>query len=269
MANANNNAIKTEDQYLVEAVKEYIEEQFGLSKDKNQRNNTLSFDSLVELYTKYTTMSKEDAMKTVLDIISDIIKEHNATDMKLIQFTKDDKVWVFLSNLPDADLLKELDIDYKANAVEIYYSQELLEEGYKMNEALRIEPRMMISVDDHEEIEAITDCLRKEGIDYQVYDTFIELYGDKPVDKFVDKLEKAMHESGLLIEELDEDLQMKKSEEISKFIEELYDLRKESIANEGEYGLGNLVFKEFRNLGYLDNLKELKNKEKSDELSLK
>lgn len=138
-----------------------------------------------------------------------------------------------------------------------------------MNEALRIEPRMMISVDDHEEIEAITYCLRKEGIDYQVYDTLIELYGDKPVDKFIDKLERAMHESGLLIEELDEDLQMKKSEEISKFIEELYNLRKESIANEGEYGLGNLVFKEFRNLGYLDNLKELKNKEKSDELSLK
>ena len=58
------------------------------------------------------------------------------------------------------------------------------------------------------------------------------------------------------------------SEKINDFIEDLYDLRKESIANEGEYGLGNLVFKEFRNLGYLDNLKELKNEEKSKELSL-
>lgn len=58
------------------------------------------------------------------------------------------------------------------------------------------------------------------------------------------------------------------SEKINNFIEDLYDLRKESIDNEGEYGLGNLVFKEFRNLGYLDNLKELKNQEKSKELSL-
>lgn len=58
------------------------------------------------------------------------------------------------------------------------------------------------------------------------------------------------------------------SEKINDFIEDLYDLRKESIAKGGEYGLGNLVFKEFRNLGYLDNLKGLKNKEKSKELSL-
>lgn len=59
-----------------------------------------------------------------------------------------------------------------------------------------------------------------------------------------------------------------KSELISNFIEDLYDLRKDSISTEGEYGIGNLVFKEFRNLGYLDNLKDLKNEERSKELSL-
>ena len=59
-----------------------------------------------------------------------------------------------------------------------------------------------------------------------------------------------------------------KSDDIFDFITELYNLRKESIANEGEYGLGNLVFKEFRNLGYLDNLKKLRRDEKSKELSL-
>ena len=62
--------------------------------------------------------------------------------------------------------------------------------------------------------------------------------------------------------------QLLKSEKINDFIEDLYGLRKESIEKDGEYGLGNLVFKEFRNLGYLDNLKELKNQEKSKELSL-
>ena len=67
-----------------------------------------------------------------------------------------------------------------------------------------------------------------------------------------------------LIERVNEEL----SDDIYDFIEDLYDLRKESIASEGEYGLGNLVFKEFRNLGYLDNLKELRKQEKGKELSL-
>ena len=62
--------------------------------------------------------------------------------------------------------------------------------------------------------------------------------------------------------------ELENSERINDFIEELYELRKESIAKDGEYGLGNLVFKEFRNLGYLDNLKTERNRLKSDELSL-
>lgn len=57
-------------------------------------------------------------------------------------------------------------------------------------------------------------------------------------------------------------------EEIDNFIEDLYNLRKEGIAKDGEYSLTNLIFKEFRNLGYLDNLKELKRKLKSRDLSL-
>lgn len=67
---------------------------------------------------------------------------------------------------------------------------------------------------------------------------------------------------------LDEEVKTDKIEEIEDFIEDIYDLRKTSIANEGEYGIGNLVFKEIRNLGYLDNLKELKNVLKSKKLSL-
>ena len=40
------------------------------------------------------------------------------------------------------------------------------------------------------------------------------------------------------------------------------------MANDGEFSLENLVFKEARNKGYLDELKDLKNKELSKELSL-
>ena len=45
-------------------------------------------------------------------------------------------------------------------------------------------------------------------------------------------------------------------------------LRKKSIAEEGEYGMGNLIFKELRNLGYLSTLKELKSNLESAEMSL-
>ena len=59
-----------------------------------------------------------------------------------------------------------------------------------------------------------------------------------------------------------------KADKITDFIEDLYDLRKSSIANEGEYGLGNLVFKEMRALGYLDNLRKIKNEIVDKNLSL-
>jgi hypothetical protein len=59
-----------------------------------------------------------------------------------------------------------------------------------------------------------------------------------------------------------------KVDEITDFIEDLYDLRKSSIAADGEYGLGNLVFKEMRALGYLDNLRNLKNEIVDKNLSL-
>lgn len=47
---------------------------------------------------------------------------------------------------------------------------------------------------------------------------------------------------------------------IDEFIDDIYLLRKSSIMSEGEYGKGNMVFKELRNNGYLDKLKELKTK---------
>ena len=58
-------------------------------------------------------------------------------------------------------------------------------------------------------------------------------------------------------------------EEIDNLIEDIYNLRQEGLQEpDGEYSIKNLIFKEFRNLDYLDNLKELKKKEISKDLSL-
>jgi hypothetical protein len=56
--------------------------------------------------------------------------------------------------------------------------------------------------------------------------------------------------------------------EIEKYITELYKLRHNGLAESGEYSIGNLVFKEIRNKGYLDNLKDLKNKVIANNLSI-
>ena len=53
-----------------------------------------------------------------------------------------------------------------------------------------------------------------------------------------------------------------------RFWDSLKLLRKDSIAVDGEYSTGNLIFKEFRSRGWIERLKELINSEKSKELSL-
>ena len=60
-----------------------------------------------------------------------------------------------------------------------------------------------------------------------------------------------------------------KVDKIDDLLEDIYNLRQEGMKEEnGEYSISNLIFKEFRNLGYLDNLKELRKKEISKKLSL-
>ena len=82
--------------------------------------------------------------------------------------------------------------------------------------------------------------------------------------------DKTLKELGLK-ESLSEDLntqEQKQLGEIDELIDDLYKLRQESIQQDGEFGVGNLVFKEMRNMGYLDNLKNLKRKLQSKEMSL-
>lgn len=58
------------------------------------------------------------------------------------------------------------------------------------------------------------------------------------------------------------------SGDIKDCINMLYLMRKDSIATDGEYGVGNLLFKEIRNRGLLSALKDKYNEMISDELTL-
>lgn len=74
-------------------------------------------------------------------------------------------------------------------------------------------------------------------------------------------------ELGLYKERIEQIFENPTLEEVLQMIDELYLLRKDSIID-GEWSRGNLIFKEIRNLGYLDNLKIKRDELKSQELSL-
>ena len=57
-------------------------------------------------------------------------------------------------------------------------------------------------------------------------------------------------------------------DECEEFLDDLHVMRKISLTTDGEWGDGNLVFKEFRNRGYIQDLKDRKYKVKSKELTL-
>ena len=52
--------------------------------------------------------------------------------------------------------------------------------------------------------------------------------------------------------------EIKTVEEVDNAIDEIYKERQSSILKDGEYGIGNLLFKEIRNCGLLKALKDIK-----------
>jgi hypothetical protein len=60
----------------------------------------------------------------------------------------------------------------------------------------------------------------------------------------------------------------KSIKDIEDIIDSLYLLRQESILKDGEFGIGNQCFKEIRNMGLLQNLKDKKVELENQEMSL-
>ena len=72
----------------------------------------------------------------------------------------------------------------------------------------------------------------------------------------------------LWTEKINTAIDSKNSEQIEKIVDDLYIVRKNSLATDGEYGIGNQLFKELRNIGLLDELKDAYKSSRSKELSL-
>lgn len=127
---------------------------------------------------------------------------------------------------------------------------------------------IFVETDDTEQLSEARQqtAVKSNGIYSVLQDKWIK----KPTKQSIPELDKPAFDE-LFDEWYDKYEAVKKErteESIANFIEDLYDLRKTSIAEDGEYGIGNLVFKEFRNLGYLDYLKDEKNNIIDKELTL-
>ena len=64
------------------------------------------------------------------------------------------------------------------------------------------------------------------------------------------------------------DIESDNVEQLQEFVDDLYILRKSSLMSEGEFGTGNLVFKELRNQGKLQQIKDKIKEVESKELTL-
>lgn len=71
-----------------------------------------------------------------------------------------------------------------------------------------------------------------------------------------------------MLEKYEQVLLLNNKEEAQKLLDYLHENRQRSLSLEGEFGVDNLVFKEFRNRGYIDKLKEIIVNGESFELSL-
>lgn len=71
-----------------------------------------------------------------------------------------------------------------------------------------------------------------------------------------------------IVQRIEDVIESRNSKKIGDLWDELYRIRKDSLAHDGEYGHGNGLFKKLRNLGYLDRLKHAYYSSASEELSL-
>lgn len=181
-------------------------------------------------------------------------------DVHLVVDTNDfncpDNLYPFLYSSYRSIFNKKYDIEFYGTGVEIFVDMEdtpTVSNGiYSLNTGWIKEPIK-------EEI---------PEIDMEKFNSEFSKWEDKYFDLIKGEEEEVATAEKPIEDVLEESLESDKIDAIDDFIEDVYDLRKVSLHKDGEYSIGNLVFKELRSLGYLDNLKVLKNKLKSQELSL-
>jgi len=173
-------------------------------------------------------------------------------------------------NIDEEELNKKVE-EYKTKINNLLDSSEKIEEASIMNKVTKFH-RTPYGFSEAN-YRGFTITWYDDYVPYGNYDEpySVDWFGD---ESFYETVADAKKDIDKYIEETGSDLEEsisdnKKLADVNQLIDELYVMRQDSIMKDGEFGLGNLVFKELRNQGLIQKLKDLKTKIEEDELSLK
>lgn len=211
---------------------------------------------------------------TLINIKEDIVDAYckkNNLDLDVIEYSKNKLLCKFIKKAVGvAKLTESADVAKSIIADQIRGEWEAIRNYEKAIDDLRLQDHcencddiidILNSIADEEEVHVGELQKAQSLLDDNVLDNIDQ--GEEEADEHISETANDL-ENESLTEEVSND----KIEAVDKFLTDIYELRREGLADEGEYSIGNLVFKEVRNKGYLDNLKELKNQLIGKELSL-
>ena len=231
-----------------------------------EKHNTLNS----KLFTK-DEMLKDKVRDKMLEIVDEFLADLKEQDIKI----KVDDI-LFIGSNASYNYTKDSDIDLHilANAKAANYDKEIaaaLYGAYRtiFNKQLDITLydiplEVFVETEDSARVSnGVYSVKKNKWIKKPVAEDIPE-YDTKALDKLVDKWEADCKK---LIDDIKAD-KLDDEKKVVKMLEDIYEkLRKKGISK-GEYSVENLAFKELRNKGYLDQLKDYRNELVSKRLSL-
>lgn len=204
---------------------------------------------------------KEEVRQALLDIVNDFIEEAQQWEIPL----KETDIWMVGSNASyNYGDFSDIDIHIIVNMETLTDSPELLNITYNLlktnyNKAHDITVKgypVEIYVEDVESSSISNGIYSIKNNEWVVYPQHLEI-----ID--IDVTGTDLYNN--LIGQVQE---LETIDDINNFIDNLYLIRKTSLLQDGEFGEGNLIFKQLRNDGILDMLKDKRSKLNDKRLTL-
>ena len=237
--------------------------------------------TLIEAVEKHSTLNpklftKEELLKDrvrdkMLEIVDAFLEDLKEQDIKI----KVDDILLIGSNA-SYNYTKDSDIDLHilANAKAVKYEPEIGNALYSAYRSI-FNKQLDITIFDIP-LEVFVETENSKRVSNGIYSVKKNKWLKKPVHEDIPEYDKeALNELFLKWETKCKDLfdlikadKLDDEKRVIKLLEDIYDkLRKKGISK-GEYSIENLAFKELRNNGYLDKLKDYRNELMSKRLSL-
>lgn len=243
-----------------------------------QKGNNIKLTESVEkhgslnskLFTKDEVL-KDKVRNKMLEIVDEFLANLKEQDIKI----KVDDVLLIGSNA-SYNYTKDSDIDLHilANSKGTSYSPEVADALYSAYRSL-FNKSLDISIYDIP-LEIFVETENSQRVSNGIYSVKKNKWIKKPIQEDIpdydkEALDKLVYTWEAKCKELIKDIKADKLDDekkVVKMLEDIYDkLRKKGVAK-GEYSTENLAFKELRNKGYLDKLKDYRNELTSKRLSL-